>query len=64
MKIGIDAHNLEYEQTGVARYLLNMLITWKDRKDDNEYILYFQNKYLHHNGPAALLPLRPLKQSR
>lgn len=44
MKIGIDAHNLEYEQTGVARYLLNMLITWKDRKDDNEYILYFQNK--------------------
>lgn len=44
MKIGIDAHNLEEERTGVARYLLNLLNVWKDRKDDNQYILYFQNK--------------------
>lgn len=44
MKIAIDAHNLENEQTGVARYLLNMLNVWRNRNDNHQYILYFQNK--------------------
>lgn len=39
MRIGIDCHTLEKTQTGVARYLINLLKYWKESKGA-EFILY------------------------
>ena len=53
MKIGIDAHNLENQRTGVGRYLFNLLKEWNDfdlsadkagLSDDLEFILYFKKE--------------------
>ncbi|MCK4891349.1 MAG: glycosyltransferase family 4 protein [Candidatus Pacebacteria bacterium] len=43
MKIGIDARSLEFSNTGVGRYLSNLLKFWKKEKS-NQFVLYFKNK--------------------
>lgn len=40
MKIGIDAHSLEENKTGVGRYLFNLLRYWPKQ----DIVLYFKNK--------------------
>jgi len=40
MRIGIDAHSLEENQTGVGRYLSNLLKYWKDE----DIVLYFKKE--------------------
>ncbi len=44
MKIGIDAHDLEGQRTGVGRYLINLLEQWDkfDLPQDLKFILYFK----------------------
>ncbi len=49
MKIGIDAHNLEGQRTGVGRYLFNLLKQWsklssKSKVQSPKFILYFKNQ--------------------
>lgn len=49
MVIGIDAHNLEGNRTGVGRYLLNLLQEWsklssKFKAQSLKFILYFKNE--------------------
>jgi glycosyltransferase involved in cell wall biosynthesis len=46
MKIGIDAHNLEGQRTGVGRVLINLLKEWSrfDLSSDLEFILYFKKE--------------------
>ncbi|MEA2113338.1 MAG: glycosyltransferase, partial [Patescibacteria group bacterium] len=53
MKIGIDAHNLEGQRTGVGRYLFNLLKNWNDfdlsadkanLPSDLKFILYFKKE--------------------
>lgn len=46
MKIGIDAHNLEGQRTGVGRYLFNLLKSWNgfNLPSDLEFVLYFQKE--------------------
>jgi glycosyltransferase involved in cell wall biosynthesis len=40
MRIGIDAHSLEENKTGVSRYLFNLLRYWPKQ----DIVLYFKNK--------------------
>lgn len=40
MRIGIDAHSLEENRTGVGRYLFNLLKEWKNL----DLVLYFKKK--------------------
>src|SRR3989338_1039483 len=42
MRIGIDAHNLEGQPTGVGRYLWNLLKEWAMIHEDHEFFLYFK----------------------
>ncbi|PIV10306.1 MAG: hypothetical protein COS49_01215 [Candidatus Portnoybacteria bacterium CG03_land_8_20_14_0_80_41_10] len=46
MKIGIDAHNLEGQPTGVGRYLLNLLEQWDkfELPQNLRFILYFKKE--------------------
>jgi glycosyltransferase involved in cell wall biosynthesis len=46
MKIGIDAHNLEGQRTGVGRVLINLVKEWSkfDLPSDLEFILYFKKE--------------------
>ncbi|OGZ34462.1 MAG: hypothetical protein A2Y98_04005 [Candidatus Portnoybacteria bacterium RBG_19FT_COMBO_36_7] len=49
MIIGIDAHNLEGNRTGVGRYLANLLQEWsklssKFKVQSSKFILYFKDK--------------------
>ncbi len=46
MKIGIDAHNLEGQRTGVGRVLINLLQQWKsfNLPSDLSFILYFKKE--------------------
>jgi len=46
MKIGIDAHDLEGQRTGVGRYLINLLEQWDkfDLPSDLKFILYFKKE--------------------
>ena len=49
MIVGIDAHNLEGNRTGVGRYLINLLQQWSKfkieyQKSDIKFILYFKDK--------------------
>ncbi|MFH1551502.1 MAG: glycosyltransferase family 1 protein [bacterium] len=46
MLIGIDAHNLEGQRTGVGRYLINLLEQWNkfDLPKDLKFILYFKKE--------------------
>ncbi len=46
MKIGIDAHNLEGQPTGVGRYLINLLEQWDkfDLPPDLKFVLYFKKE--------------------
>jgi len=46
MIIGIDAHNLEGQRTGVGRYLINLLQQWNkfDLPLDLKFILYFKKE--------------------
>jgi len=43
LRIGIDAHSLEKQRTGVGRYLFNLLQEWNKLNLDLEFILYFKN---------------------
>jgi len=44
--IGIDAHYLEGQRTGVGRYLINLLLNWAkfDLPNDLKFILYFKKE--------------------
>ncbi len=57
MLIGIDAHNLEGNRTGVGRYLFNLLKVWaaddRGRAAGVKFILYFKDEI------PVDLPLRP-----
>jgi glycosyltransferase involved in cell wall biosynthesis len=46
MTIGIDAHNLEGQRTGVGRYLINLLQQWDkfDLPQDLKFVLYFKKE--------------------
>ena len=70
MKIGIEAHNLEGQPTGVGRYLINILQQWSkfDLPTDLKFILYFkkeipdldlsnsfEKKLLHSNSNAFFI---------
>lgn len=44
MKIGVDSRSLEYERTGIARYLVNLLKQWADIADYNSYHIYYFEK--------------------
>jgi glycosyltransferase involved in cell wall biosynthesis len=70
MKIGIEAHNLEGQRTGVGRYLINILQQWSkfDLPADLKFILYFkkeipdldlpnsfEKKLLHSNSNAFFI---------
>ena len=46
MRIGIDAHNLEGQRTGVGRYLINLLKEWNkfDLPADLKFVLYFKKE--------------------
>jgi len=46
MRIGIDAHNLEGQRTGVGRYLVSLLNEWNkfDLSKDLKFILYFKDQ--------------------
>jgi len=46
MRIGIDAHNLEGQRTGVGRYLISLLNEWNkfDLSEDLKFILYFKDQ--------------------
>lgn len=44
MKIGIDAHSLEGEKTGVGRVLDNILKEWNKLSNNFEFILYFKKE--------------------
>lgn len=46
MKIGIDAHNLEGQRTGVGRYLISLLNEWNkfDLPKGLKFILYFKDQ--------------------
>src|SRR3989338_757271 len=49
MLIGIDAHNLERERTGVGRYLINLLQDWSRLNfqfpiSNFQFILYFKDE--------------------
>jgi len=46
MLIGIDAHNLEGNRTGVGRYLFNLLKIWAvlPKESNIKFILYFKNE--------------------
>ena len=49
MLIGIDAHNLERERTGVGRYLINLLQEWSRLNfqfpiSNFQFILYFKDE--------------------
>ncbi len=46
MTIGLDAHNLEGQRTGVGRYLINLLFQWNkfDLPKELGFILYFKKE--------------------
>ena len=46
MRIGIDAHNLEGQRTGVGRYLISLLNEWNkfDLSESLKFILYFKDQ--------------------
>ena len=46
MKIGIDAHYLEGQRTGVGRYLINLLKEWNkfDLPQELKFVLYFKKE--------------------
>ena len=46
MRIGIDAHNLEGQRTGVGRYLISLLSEWNkfDLPESLKFILYFKDQ--------------------
>jgi len=46
MRIGIDAHNLEGQRTGVGRYLISLLSEWNKfyLSENLKFILYFKDQ--------------------
>jgi len=64
MLIGIDAHNLEGNRTGVGRYLFNLLKNWSsaDRlPSDVKFTLYFKDKISEDLPPSSLFEKKLLK---
>lgn len=61
MIVGIDAHNLEGERTGVGRYLINLLQQWS--KFNIKFILYFKDEIPNNLPQSELFEPRLLKVS-
>lgn len=71
MIIGIDAHNLEGEKTGVGRYLFNLLVEWSklqnthtpeyDKNNELEFFLYFKDQIPSDLPQSPLFKTKLLK---
>jgi glycosyltransferase involved in cell wall biosynthesis len=68
MTIGIDAHFIEGERTGVGRYLFNLFLEWskldpKSLIPNPKFILYFKDKIPEDLPKSVLFESRLLKVS-
>ena len=66
MLIGIDAHNLEGNRTGVGRYLFNLLQEWsklssKFKVQNSKFILYFKDEIPADVPRSALFEMKLFK---
>lgn len=61
MKIGIDISQLAYENTGVAKYLHNLVETLIRIDDNNEYILFFSSLRKNFQSNTKNVKLKTFK---